>query len=114
VKNQNRKEMLMTYKERKVIGGVYVIKNTENGKMLLLSGTNLQSCKNRFEFSQKTGSCVNLKLQQDWKKLGGDIFTFEILEEVEKKDTQTEKEFIEDIKLLEQILIEKLDSDKLY
>jgi len=114
MEKQNKKEMLAAYKERKMIGGVYAIKNTANGKILLLSATELQGSKNRFEFSQKTGSCVNVKLQEDWNKLGSAAFVLEILEELEKKDTQTPKEFSDDIKTLKELWLEKLDSEKLY
>ena len=40
---------------------------------------------NRFNFSVKTNSCLNLKLRNDWNKYGANSFTFEILEEVEMK-----------------------------
>ena len=71
--NQNKKEALAAYKERVQIGGVCVIKNTVTGHMLLLSGANLQSCKNRFDFSKTVGSCVSMKLQKDWNEFGSDI-----------------------------------------
>lgn len=111
---KNRKELVQAYKERKIIGGVYAIKNTINGKMLLESAADLQGNKNRFEFSQKTDSCINIKLQKDWKELGGKAFVFDILETLEKKDTQTLKEFSDDIQVLEEMWAEKIDSDKLY
>ncbi|WZL72389.1 GIY-YIG nuclease family protein [Clostridiaceae bacterium 35-E11] len=114
MKKENRKGLLMAYKERKITGGIYAIRNTTNGKMLLLSTSDLQGCKNRFQFSQKTGACVNMQLQKDWKELGGNVFAFEILEEIEKKDIQTLKEFREDIKVLEELWIEKLKSQELY
>ncbi|SKC72104.1 GIY-YIG nuclease family protein [Maledivibacter halophilus] len=114
MEKKDRKEKIVAYKERKIVGGVFIIKNIINGKMLILTSTDLYGCKNRFEFSQKTGSCVYMKLQSDWKKLGGEAFTFEILEKLEKKDTQTPKEFKEDIKVLEEIWLEKLGSHKLY
>ena len=114
MEKQNKKEILATYKERKIIGGVYLIKNNENNKALLLSTTDLQGSKNRFEFSQKTGSCVTLKLQKEWVEFGSNAFTMEVLEELNKNDTQTLKEFGDDIKMLEEIWLEKLDANNLY
>ncbi len=102
------------YKERKVIGGVYAVRNTVNGKRLILSASDLQGSKNRFVFSQQTNGCVNLKLSRDWEQFGADSFAFEVLEELEKKETQTSKEFAEDIKTLEEIWLEQLNPDELY
>ena len=111
---QNKKEMLAAYKERKVIGGICAIKNIANGKMLLLSVLDLQGYKNRFGFSQATGGCINVRLQKDWEKFGADSFVLETLEELVKKETQTLKEFSDDIKTLKEIWLEKPDPDMLY
>ena len=114
MEKQNKKELQAAYKERKVIGGICAIKNAENGKMLLASVADLQGYKNRFEFSKLTGSCINVKLQKDWKKFGADSFALEVVEELVKKDSQTSEEFDDDIKTLKEIWLEKLDPDKLY
>lgn len=111
---QSRKEKLEAYKHRKIIGGVYLIKNNANGKSLLQSSTDLMGSKNRFNFSCHTGSCISLKLQNDWDKFGKDAFVFEVLEELIKKETQTLKEFSDDVKTLEEIWMEKFESAILY
>jgi len=111
MQNPTKKEKLAQYKERKVIGAVYLIKNTVNEKQLLLSTCDLQGSKNRFEFSQKTNSCVDLELQKDWDLFGGSIFFLEVVEQLEKKDTQTAKEFAEDIETLRELWLEKRSSD---
>jgi len=102
------------YKERKVTGGIYAIKNSVTGKLLLLSTCDLQGSQNRFLFSQKTGSCINIKLQDDYSKYGADAFVFEVLEDLEKKETQTAKEFTEDMKILLELWTEKLKDSMLY
>lgn len=91
-----------------------MIKNTVSGKLLLLSTRNLQGCINRFDFSKKTNSCVDIKLQKDWQTFGGDVFQLEVLEELEKKVSQTPKEFADDIKMLEELWLEKLNSENMY
>lgn len=110
----NKKELQAAYKERKVIGGIYVIKNTSNEKMLLQSTADLQGSRNRYEFTRKIGSFTHLKLQEDWRELGSAAFQFEVLEELEKMETQTTREFADDLKTLFEIWFEKLDSEKLY
>lgn len=114
MEKQSKREILAQYKNRKVIGGVFVIKNNVNGKMLVLSAADLDGFKNRFAFSQSTGSCVNFKIQKDWDEFGAKAFEFEVLEELEKQEIQTDKEFGDDIKVLKDIWFEKFDKSKLY
>jgi len=109
-----KKELKAQYKEREIIGGVYAIKNTLNSKMLLDSATDLQGSKNRFNFSQKTGSCVYMKLQSDWNKQSGEQFVFEVLEELKKGETQTLEEFKADIDFLKEMWLDKLSDRDLY
>lgn len=109
MKNEDKKALTLAYKERKVIGGVYRIVNSKNNNVFLSSTADLQGAQNRFDFSQKTGSCVHFKLQKDWTEFGAAAFQFEVLEELEKKEDQTSKEFQEDIKTLEEMWNEKLN-----
>ena len=96
------------------MGGVYAFKNRVTGRSLLLSAQDLQGSKNRFEFAQKTGSCVHPRLKEDWEVYGGKAFRFEILEELEKMETQTPDEFKEDIRVLLEIWLEKFDPVERY
>ena len=109
-----KKELQAQYKERKVAGGVIVIKNTHTGKMLIEGTTDLQGNKNRFDFAQKTGSCIHPKLQAEWAGLGSSAFVYEVLEEIEKGETQTSAEFKEDVDLLKEIWMEKLSDKEFY
>jgi len=109
-----KKELQAQYKEREITGGVFAIKNTLNNKMLLAATTDMQASKNRFEFAQKTGSCVDMKLKNDWNTQGAGQFVLEILEELLKGDTQTDKEFKADVELLKELWLEKLADADLY
>ena len=109
-----RKELQTQYKEREIVGGVYLIRNTPKNKILLDASVNLQSSKNRFEFAQKTGSCVYLKLQEDWAEQEHSQFAFEVLEELKKSETQTPSEFKTDVELLKEIWLEKLSAEDFY
>ena len=111
---QTKKELQAAYKERKVIGGIYAIRNTISGKMLLQSTTDLQGGRNRYEFSQKIGGFTHMKLQEDWRENGSAAFQFEIIEELEKMENQTAKEFAEDLEILYGIWLEKIEPEKLY
>lgn len=114
IKNERKKELMREYKERTVSGGLYKITNTAHQMYLLATCTNLQGLKNHFEFSQNTGSCVMPLLKNDWNEYGAKAFTFEIIDEIEMKDTQTTKEFQDELKILRDIWAEKFDKEKSY
>lgn len=107
--NDSKKEQLRQYKERTKVGGVYVIRNTQNHKQFVEAAVDLQSSQNRFAFARQTGSCVDMKLQKDWNK--GEAFEFEVLEELTKSEGQTDAQFKEDLKLLKEIWREKLSGE---
>jgi hypothetical protein len=109
-----KKELIAKYKERKIIGGVYAIRNGVTGRRLLMSAPDLQGSKNRFEFSQKTGGCIHPRLKDDWECYGGKAFSLEILEELEKMETQTPDEFKEDIRVLAELWLEKFELGEFY
>jgi hypothetical protein len=112
--SDRRKELKAQYKERKVIGGVFVIRNTETGKPFLDATTDLQGSKNRFAFARQTGNCTDLKLQGDWAKHGASAFALEVLEELVKTETQTDAEFAADVKCLKAMWAEKLADKDFY
>ncbi|MDR1674004.1 MAG: GIY-YIG nuclease family protein [Oscillospiraceae bacterium] len=107
----DKKEIRDQYKNREITGGVYAVKNTQSGKILLESTADLQGAQNRFEFSVKTGSPAFVKLQRDWN---AGNFTFEVLDPLTKKDTQSDKEFSDDIAALKEIWTEKLSGTPMY
>jgi group I intron endonuclease len=95
------------YKERKKPAGVFMVKNTANGKVLLGSSLNLEGPLNGHKFMLTTGSHRNEALQKDWNAYGGDKFVFEILEVVKVKDDPNFN-LEDEMTLIEQIWIEKL------
>ena len=109
-----RKELKEQYKNRKIIGGVYVIKNTGTDKILLCSTTDIKGSINWFSFAKQTNSCVDLALQKDWNRYGSEQFTFEVLEELEKEDSQTDSDFKKSLDILKEIWFEKLEGNDFY
>ena len=110
----SKKELQEKYKEREIVGGVYSIKNALNNKVFLEVATDIRGIKNRFEFAQKTGSCIHVKLQSDWDRQGGEQFTFKVLEELQKGDTQSAEGFKADLTLLKEIWLENLSGSEFY
>ena len=111
---QNKKDLLAAYKQRKQVGGVYAVTNTKTGKSLVLANTDIAGIQKRYEFAQLTGGCFHPKIQHDAEIYGNDAFSFTILEELERKDTQTDKEFASDLETLLEMRLEQFTPETLY
>ena len=104
---KSRKELNDEYAKRPKPAGVFQIKNTANGKILLGSSLNLEGPLNSHRFMLKIGSHRNKALQQDWNEYGEQNFVFEILETVTVKDDPNFN-LKDELTLLEMIWLEKL------
>ena len=99
---KSKKDIKREYKEREKQAGVFQVKNTENGKVLLGSSLNLDGPLNAHKFMLTVGSHRNKVLQQEWNEYGPDAFVFEILEVVKVKDDPNFN-LSDELTLLEQI-----------
>lgn len=106
----DKKNLINQYKSRTKIGGVYAIKNNLLNKWYVDATPDLAAAENRFNFFGST----QMKVEQDYKAQKGEGFTFEVLEELKKGETQSDKEFKADLTLLKNIWLEKLSSQALY
>jgi hypothetical protein len=104
---KSRQELKRDYREREKPAGVFQIKNTANGKVLLGSSLNLEGSLNRHRFMLSTGGHANRELQQDWKTYGAEAFVFEVLEAVKVTDSP-HFNLGDELTLLEQIWLEQL------
>jgi group I intron endonuclease len=104
---KSKKDIVREYKERQKPAGVFQIKNTVNGKVLLGSSLNLEGPLNAHKFMLSVGSHRNKALQQEWNEYGEDKFVFEILEVVQVKDDPNFN-LKDELTLLEQIWLEEL------
>ena len=102
-----RKDIHREYKERTKPAGIFMVKNTVNGKVLLGSSLNLEGPLNRHRFMLKIGSHTNKVLQKDWDEYGPDKFIFEVLEEI-KIQNNPNFNLNDELTLLEEIWLEKL------
>lgn len=109
-----RKELLKEFKERKPVGGVYRIVNGKNEKYLLGHVANIKSIQNQFQFAQKNGGLIDYKLKKDWEEQDHQDFKLEVLEEVEQRDDQTQAQFMDELKTLEQLHRANFDPAKEY
>lgn len=83
---KSRDELKRDYQQRVKPAGIFQIKNTVNGKVLLGSSLNLEGPLNSHQFMLKIGSHRNQALQRDWHEHGAGAFVFEILDVVKERD----------------------------
>lgn len=96
--HDERKKAIQAYKERKEVGGLYRIINTQTGwKSELAATVNMQGSKNRLEFSKKTNACFDKLMEAEWKQCGPEAFEFVEVEILEKKPEQSTVEFREEL-----------------
>ncbi len=112
MEENTKKDLQTQYKNRTVVGGIYSIKCNESGKIWLKSAKDLQGQKNRFVFFTSTNTCPEPGMRFDWEKYGAASFSFSVIEEIEKKEAQTEREFNEDLKLLLEMWSEKIRDEE--
>ena len=105
--NQKRKELMDAYKNRTIIGGVYCIECGGNNRKWLRSTVDMQGSKNRFLSSVKLKGCLEPSMNREWKEYGSESFSFTCLEELKKGETQSDKEFADDVKALYEMWLEK-------
>ena len=104
---KTRADLRRAYKETPRQAGIFQIKNTRTGRILLGSSTNLHGPLNKHRFMLSVGKHDNEALQRDWNQFGADAFSFEILQVVKPSDDPLFN-LDDELTLLEQIWIEKL------
>ena len=104
---KSRKEILREYRDRRKPAGIFQVRNTANGKVLLGSSLNLEGILNGQKFRLTMGSHPNRALQKEWKEFGPDSFVFEIVELVEIKD-EPGFDVEDELSLLEEIWLENV------
>jgi len=108
VEKLSKKVLKEQYKNRAMIGGIYCIKCNDNNAIWFRATTDMKGSKNRFAFSVAINSCPETCMIEEWNMHGASTFCFEILEQLQKKETQTEQEFSDDVNILLELWNEKL------
>lgn len=104
----DKKEAKFAYKSTLRPMGVFQIRDTVNGRVLVGASLNLDGRKNRFAFEVASGHISNnAALKQDWDQHGPANFTFEILDQIAPVDDPN-YDYRADLATLEQLWLEKI------
>ena len=107
MEEKTKKQLKEDYKQMKFKAGGLGIRNTVNNKLYLGSSVNMDAMWNRSRVQLDFGSHPNAELQADWKSMGKDKFTFEIISEIKQKDDGTQ-DLAKEVKDLELLYLEEL------
>lgn len=91
--------------------GVGAVRNTRNGKVLLVTGRDLPALLNRHRAQLRFASHPNRDLQTDWDGQGPEGFEFVILDTLPAQAAPG-YDPTEDLRILEELWLEKLNPYK--
>ncbi len=104
---ERKKQLRDAYQTRPVVGGVYAISCAGSERRVVRATNDIAGIKNRFEFGLNINGCPDPAMRDEWLAHGTQAFSLDILEELKKKEDQTDKEFNDEIALLLEIWQEK-------
>jgi hypothetical protein len=104
---EDRKALIRRYKETPRPAGVGVIRNTANGKSLVVAGRDVPSLLNRHLAQLRVGMHPVKALQADWGELGREAFTFDVVDTL-KPPEDPAWDPREELEVLEAMWMEKL------
>jgi hypothetical protein len=104
----DRKSLIRAYKETRRPMGVYRIHNTRDDRSLVGRSVDLPAILNRERVALRFGSHPNAALQRDWATLGPDAFVFEVLDTLTAPEGQPDYDPTEDLRVLEEMWVERL------
>ncbi len=78
-----RKAAIDAYKERKVAAGIYAVRCKPTGQCWVGQTLGLSKIRNRIWFALRQGDNRYRSLSAAWKEHGADVFSFEVVEEIE-------------------------------
>lgn len=113
MEKDQKRALSKAYVSREIEYGVCAVRNTENGRVLLLKG-DPKAQENRFMFAKMTKTSLLPTMGEDWAQFGPDAFVFEVVVTLKKKAEQTQAEYNRELELLLELEREKFDPTLLY
>ncbi len=104
-----RKELIRAYKETARPAGLFAVRCTQSGRMLVGTSVDLPGMLNRQRFQLEMGGHPDKDLQADWNLMGPNAFEIEVLDVLEPSDEGT-GDLGEELADLKTMWIEKLQA----
>lgn len=82
----DRKSLIREYKDARRPMGVFQVRNVQDGRVYLGTSVDLPSMLNRQRAQLRMGGHPDKALQADWKALGPEAFTFDVLDTLDPPD----------------------------
>ena len=103
----DKKALAREYKETPRPMGVYQIRNTVNGRLLVGVSVDLPSILNRHRAELRMGGHRNRELQKEWAEFGAEAFEFEVLDTLTPPE-RPDYDPSTDLRALEELWLDKL------
>src|SRR3954453_14199329 len=105
-----RDELRAAYERRPREAGIYALRNTVTGRVLVASSVDLASVRNRLEFGQATNSTgvLDRRLVADARAHGMSSFDLKVLDVLKADPSADQAQVAADLKVLEQLWRETL------
>jgi hypothetical protein len=113
VDKSRKKELIQQYKLTRPRMGIFIIRSKTSNKCYLQTTQDLRGVMNGALARLGGGSHPNEELQKEWKELGADNFTMEILEQLEYDKDESKTDYQEELALLQMIWEEKLAKENM-
>lgn len=104
----DRKALIREYKQTPRTMGVGAVRNTANGRTLLMAGRDLPALLNRHRAQLRLDAHANRALQADWNSMGAGAFEFVVLDTLAPTDAP-DYDPTADLHTLETLWFEKLN-----
>jgi hypothetical protein len=103
----DRRALIKQYKDTPRPAGVGAIRNSADGRTLVISSTDIPALLNRHRAQLSIGSHPHALLQRDWSASGGEGFTFDVLDLLTPPDDPA-FDPTDDLRVLEAMWVENL------
>ena len=105
-----RRELRVQYEQRPREAGVYALRNTTTGRILVASSPDLGSVRNKLEFARATNSpsALDGRLTAEVRQFGIDAFVLEVLDLLRVTPEMTQADVQADLQALKELWREKL------